>query len=83
MAADFQFVIIEKFLSYNNEFNIREGFILNSYFAIKKLAQSEAKAFGLDTSETRVEKIPLIVKPVSNIVLKRVDPEHTYKGESY
>jgi KUP system potassium uptake protein len=37
----------------------------------------------LDTSETRVEKIPLIVKPVSNIVLKRVDPGHSYGGESY
>ncbi len=83
LAADFQFVIIEKFLSYNNEFNFREGFILNSYFAIKKLAQSEAKAFGLDTSETRVEKIPLIVKPVTNIVLKRVDPVHTYKEDPY
>ena len=83
MAADFQFVIIEKFLSYNNEFNISESFILNSYFAIKRLAQSEAKAFGLDTSETRVEKIPLIVKPVSNIVLKRVDPVSNYRGESY
>jgi KUP system potassium uptake protein len=74
LAADFQFVIMEKFLSYNNEFSVREGFILTSYFAIKTLAQSEAKAFGLDTSETRVEKIPLIVKPVSNIVLKRVVP---------
>ncbi|MDB4918780.1 KUP/HAK/KT family potassium transporter [Mucilaginibacter sp.] len=73
LAADFQFVIMEKFLSYNNEFNLREGFILNSYFAIKKLAQSEAKAFGLDTSETRIEKIPLIVKPVTNILLKRVE----------
>ena len=83
LAADFQFVIIEKFLSYNNEFNFREGFILNSYFAIKKLAQSEAKAFGLDTSETRVEKIPLIVKPVTNIILKRVDPVSGYHGDPY
>ncbi len=73
-TADFQFVIIEKFLSYNNEFSIKESFILNSYFAIRKIAQTEAKAFGLDTSETRVEKIPLIVKPVTNIVMKRVDP---------
>jgi len=72
ISADFRFVIMEKFLSYNNSFSIKEGFILNSYFAIKKLAQSEAKAFGLDTSETYVEKIPLVVKPVGNIVLKRV-----------
>lgn len=73
LAADFRFVIMEKFLSYNNLFNITEGFILNSYFAIKKLAQSEAKAFGLDTSETKIEKIPLVVKPVSNIKLKRIE----------
>jgi KUP system potassium uptake protein len=74
IAADFRFVIMEKFLSYNNLFSVSEAFILNSYFAIKKLAQSEAKAFGLDTSETRIEKIPLVVKPVSNIHLKRVEP---------
>jgi KUP system potassium uptake protein len=73
IAADFRFVIMEKFLSYNNSFSVKEGFILNSYFAIKKLAQTEAKAFGLDTSETYVEKIPLVVKPVGNIVLKRID----------
>ena len=71
-TADFQFVIIEKFLSYNNEFTVKENFILNSYFAIKKIAQPEAKAFGLDTSETRIEKIPLVVKPVTNLQLKRV-----------
>jgi KUP system potassium uptake protein len=82
-TADFQFVIIEKFLSYNNEFSVKESFILNSYFAIKRIAQTEAKAFGLDTSETRVEKIPLIVKPVTNVVLKRVDPHVQHAGESY
>ncbi|MEN0053338.1 MAG: KUP/HAK/KT family potassium transporter [Mucilaginibacter sp.] len=74
IAADFRFVIMEKFLSYNNLFSVSEAFILNSYFAIKKLAQSEAKAFGLDTSETRIEKIPLVVKPVNNMNLKRVEP---------
>jgi len=82
-TADFQFVIIEKFLSYNNEFSIKESFILNSYFAIKKIAQTEAKAFGLDTSETRVEKIPLIVKPVTNVVLKRVDPHSHHVHDPY
>jgi KUP system potassium uptake protein len=76
IPADFRFIIMEKFLSYNNLFNLSEGFILRSYFAIKKLAQSEAKAFGLDTSETRIEKIPLVVKPVTGIALKRVEPDH-------
>ena len=75
ITADFRFVILERFLSYNNLFSSRDGFILNSYFAIKKLAQTEAKAFGLDTSETYMEKVPLIVKPLDHFVLKRVDPE--------
>jgi len=74
LAADFQFVILEKFLSYENEFSAKEGFILNSYFAIKRLAQSDAKAFGLDTSETRIEKIPMVVNPVTNFKLKKVLP---------
>jgi len=74
VISDFSFVIIEKFLSNNNIFSLSEAFILNSYFSIKKLALSEAKAFGLETSDTRIEKIPLVVKPVNNITLKRVDP---------
>jgi len=74
LAADFKFVILERFLSFENEFSSKDAFILNAFFAIKHLAQSEAKAFGLDTSETRVEKIPLVVSPVSNIQLKRVRP---------
>jgi KUP system potassium uptake protein len=64
---------MEKFLSYNNNFSMKEGFILNSYFAIKHLAQSEAKAFGLDTSETHIEKIPLVVNPLANINMKRIE----------
>jgi len=75
LAADFKFVILERFLSFENEFSSKDAFILNTYFAIKHMGQSEAKAFGLDTSETRIEKIPLVVNPVSNIELKRVKPE--------
>jgi len=72
LSADFRFVIMEKFLSYDNEFSIREGFILHSYFALRKLELTEAEAFGLDTSDFCVEKIPFVVKPVSDIALKRV-----------
>ncbi len=74
LAADFQFVILEKFLSYEKEFSTKEAFILNSYFAIKRLGQSDAKAFGLDTSEIRIEKIPLVVAPAANIIIKKVEP---------
>jgi len=71
IAEDFRYVILEKFLSYDNEFSVREGFILNSYFAMKRLALAEEKAFGLDTSETVVEKLPLLVAPATKINLQR------------
>lgn len=72
LAADFKFVILEKFLSYDNEFSMMDGFILNSYFFIKHLSLSDHKAFGLDTSDTVVEKMPFVVAPVSSISLKRI-----------
>ena len=71
IADDFRFVILEKFLSYDNEFSVREGFILNTYFGMKRFALSEDKAFGLDSSETVVEKLPLLVAPASRINLHR------------
>jgi len=71
IAEDFRYVILEKFLSYDNEFSVREGFILNAYFSMKKLALAEEKAFGLDSSETIVEKLPLLVAPVTKINLQR------------
>jgi KUP system potassium uptake protein len=72
LASDFRFVIMEKFLSYENEFTFKDGFILQSYFAIKRLAQRDSKAFGLDTSDTREEMIPLVVNPVTDLNLHRV-----------
>lgn len=72
LAADIRYIIIERFLSVENEFSLKEGFILNAYFNIKKMAQSDKKAFGLDTSDTQIEWIPLVVTPPSHIDLKRV-----------
>ncbi len=71
LAADFVFVVLETFLSTDNEFKGRDGFILNSYFFLKHLSLSDDKSFGLDTSETRVEKIPMVVTPFAKMELKR------------
>jgi len=70
---DFKFIVIEKFLSYENEFKIREGVLLNSYFLLKKLGQSDQKAFGLDKSDVDVEYVPLIYHPAEKVELKKND----------
>lgn len=68
---DFKFVVIEKFLSVENEFALSEGLLLQAYFKLKDLGQSDEKAFGLDKSDVVVEHVPLIYQPVQNTDLKR------------
>ncbi len=69
---DFKFIVIEKFLSYENEFQLREGLLLNSYFLLKKLGQSDQKAFGLDKSDVTVEHVPLVYRLADNVDLKKI-----------
>ena len=68
---DFKFVVIEKFLSIENEFALREGILLNSYFFLKRMGLSDEKAFGLEKSDVEIEQIPLVYQPITNIKLDR------------
>nr|WP_315153649.1 KUP/HAK/KT family potassium transporter [uncultured Flavobacterium sp.] len=70
---DFKFVVIEKFLSIENEFALRDGLLLNGYFFLKRLGVSDQKAFGLEKSDVEVEQIPLVYQPINNIKLERVN----------
>lgn len=69
---DFKFIVIEKFLSVENEFSLKDGILLNSYFFLKNMGQRDEKAFGLDKSDVVVEDIPLIYHPVQTIPLTRI-----------
>ena len=68
---DFKFVVIERFLSVENEFALKEGVLLNGYFYLKNIGQSAEEAFGLDKSDVIVEYTPLVYAPSSEIQLKR------------
>lgn len=72
VVGDFQFIVMEKFLSQDNELPFVEKLIMQLYFWLKELSLSEEKGFGLEQSKVHVEKFPLIVAPVSNLRLKRV-----------
>ena len=68
---DFKFVVIEKFLSVENEFSVKEGILLNSYFFLKRMSLSDEKAFGLDKSDVEVEYTPLVYHPAEKLALVR------------
>lgn len=72
VVGDFQFVVMEKYLSNDNELPFLERLVMKFHFWLKDLSLSEAKSFGLDTSYVSVEKFALIVAPIRNLKLKRV-----------
>ncbi|MFD1816231.1 KUP system potassium uptake protein [Pseudarcicella hirudinis] len=73
VIGDFRFVVLEKFLSYENDLPLVEGLIMKAYFFVKQFTNSEDKWFGLDSSAVKLEKVPLIIRPVENVRLKRVE----------
>jgi KUP system potassium uptake protein len=73
IAGDFRFVVMKKFLSYENDLPFFEKIIMDTYFTLKQVSLSEEKAFGLDTSNVTLEKVPLIIKMVKNCELTRLD----------
>jgi len=72
VVGDFQFIVMEKFLSRDNELPFFEKLIMKLHFWIKAMSLSEERGFGLEQSNVTVEKFPLIVAPVNKLKLKRI-----------
>ncbi|MEY4777947.1 MAG: hypothetical protein RIS13_695 [Bacteroidota bacterium] len=72
IAGDFEFIVMEKFLSQDNELPFWERVVMKLYFWLKEISLSEEKGFSLDASNVTVEKFPLVVAPVKSLKLKRI-----------
>jgi KUP system potassium uptake protein len=72
-VGDFQFMVMEKYLSQDNELPFSERVIMKLHFWLKEHSLSEERGFGLDVANVTVEKFPLIVAPVTNLKLRRVE----------
>ncbi len=77
IVGDFQFIVLEKYLSQDNELPIFERIVMKLYFWLKEISLGEERGFGLDPSNVTVEKFPLIVAPVSKLNLKRIFVEES------
>ncbi|PZO30303.1 KUP/HAK/KT family potassium transporter [Flavobacterium lindanitolerans] len=73
IIGDFRFILIEKFISYDNDLPFYEKWILDCYNILKKMGLSEEKAFGLDSSSVTIESFPLLITAPREICLTRVD----------
>lgn len=75
VVGDFQFIVMEKYLSNDNELPFFEKIIMKLHLWLKEISLSEERGFGLDPGFVTVEKFPLIIAPSSKLSLKRIFPE--------
>jgi len=72
VLGDFQFIVMKKFLSDDNELPFFEKLIMKFNFWIKKRSLSEEKGFGLNPSDVVVEKFPLMISPIPGVRIDRI-----------
>jgi len=72
IIGDFQFIVMEKFLSIENEMPFFEKVIMQIHLWLKEISLSEERGFGLDPGFVTIEKFPLIVSPTPSIKLIRI-----------
>ena len=71
LVGDFRFVVLERFLSVENDLSYYENQVMKAYFFLKELSLSDEKAYGLDFSSVSVEKVPLVISPPKGLELTR------------
>jgi len=73
ITGDFTFIVMTKFLSYENHLPTYQRILMGLHFLLRKLTVSEKHWFGLDDNNVEVEKIPLLISPAEDIELRRID----------
>lgn len=62
VPGDIRFVILSSFLSHENDLNFKENFVMRSYYFLRRwFSLNEDEAYGLDSSNVVIEKIPIVV----------------------
>jgi KUP system potassium uptake protein len=72
ITGDFRFVVMKKYLAADNELPLFQNLIMNGYFLLKKVSLSEEKAFGLDTSNVKIELVPVLITTPKEPDLRRI-----------
>ncbi len=71
-TGDFRFVIVQEFLSHENDLPVGEQIIMGIYLAVKRITAMPQNWFGLDSDSVELEKVPLILRPAKEFRLKRM-----------
>jgi len=77
-AGDYRFVVLDSYLSQDNELPLWKKIPLKMYFLLKEIDVTAEKAYNLDYSLVTTEKIPLVFESYPIIKLKRIE-NNTYE----
>ncbi|OQP62186.1 KUP/HAK/KT family potassium transporter [Niastella populi] len=69
--GDYRFLVMESFLSYENDMPFLKNIMMKSYFNLKFLGVKESINFGLDPSNVTIEKYPVVVSSFQHPPLVR------------
>ena len=72
IMGDFRFVVIDRIQNYDFDFSPFDQLIMDVYSLLKIIGITDVKAFGLDTSNVEIEKVPLMMDNDTGKNLKRV-----------
>lgn len=71
-AGDFKFILLEEFLSHENDLPVFEQIVMEIYLFVKSWTASPKNWFGLDSDSVYIEKVPLILRPAKGVNLRRI-----------
>jgi KUP system potassium uptake protein len=72
IPADFRFIIIKRVQNYDFDFHPFDQFIMDNYSLLAHLGVTDVRAYGLDTSNVTIEKVPLMKEDSKKPVLVRL-----------
>jgi KUP system potassium uptake protein len=79
--GDYRFVVLENYLSEDNELPLWKKIPLRIYFVLKRIEIDTAEAYNLDESLVIKEKVPLVVAQPNPVKLKRIySAKHEQRG---
>lgn len=74
-AGDYRFVVLDNYLSNDNELPLWKKIPLRIYYFLKKVGVPVEESYNLDYSLVTTEKVPLLLESPNLIKLKRIKEE--------
>lgn len=72
IPADFRFILIKRVQNYDFDFPPFDQFIMDNYSLLAHMGVTDVRAYGLDTSNVMIEKVPLTKEDSKKPVLVRL-----------